>query len=137
MNVFIADNSKVIQERLIDILSEFKEIKIIGQSQNITEAVESIQRLKPDIVIMDVHMPKGSGIEALQTIKKRNLASIVIMFTYDYYSQYRKRCMEAGADFFFDKSNEFEEIGKLFKKLINDSYEHHDSKKKIISNQAD
>jgi len=69
-------------------------------------------------VILDIRMPGGSGIDVLEDIKKINAAPIVIILTNYPYPQYRKKCMAAGADYFFDKSSEFEKVTEVLKKLI-------------------
>ena len=81
----------------------------------------AIRRLKPDVVILDIHLPGSSGIEVLEAIKKDKPAPIVIMFTNYPYPQYRKRCMDLGADFFFDKSTEHEKLTEVFKRLLYDN----------------
>ena len=75
MKVFIADDSEVVCERLTTMLSELPGIEIIGQS------IESIRRLHPDVVILDIRMPGGSGIDVLEDIKKTNTAPVVIVLT--------------------------------------------------------
>jgi DNA-binding NarL/FixJ family response regulator len=118
MKVFIADDSAVFRERMIEILSELPEIEIIGQAQDGIEATNLIEKLTPDVVILDIRMPRGNGMDVLQNIKKNNPALIVIMLTNYPYPQYRKKCMNAGADYFFDKSAEFEKVTEVLKKLI-------------------
>jgi DNA-binding NarL/FixJ family response regulator len=117
VKVFIVDDSAVLRERLITILSELKGIEIIGQAKGPTEAQEAIPKLKPDVVILDIRMPGGNGIDVLENIKKGKSPPIVIMFTNYPYRQYRKKYMDAGADFFFDKSTEFEKVIEVLKKL--------------------
>jgi DNA-binding NarL/FixJ family response regulator len=80
--------------------------------------MDSIRELKPDAVILDIQMPNSSGIDALQNIKIGGPTPVVIMLTNYAYPQYRKRCMDAGADFFFDKSTEFEEVVNVLRGLI-------------------
>src|SRR4030042_5409703 len=112
MKVFIADDSLEVRKRIISILSDLQKIDIIGEAENVQEAINTIQELKPDVVILDIRMPGGSGIDVLKKIKKINHVPVIIMLTNYPHSQYRKKCMEAGADFFFDKSRDFEEIVK-------------------------
>ena len=81
MKVFIADDSALLRERLIDMLSELEGIEIVGQAEDALSAVRSIHKLKPDVVILDIWMPGGSGFNVLQNIKKNKVANVVIMFT--------------------------------------------------------
>jgi DNA-binding NarL/FixJ family response regulator len=117
MKVFIADDSTVLRERLVEMLSELPGIEIIGQAQDVAEALTSIKKLNPDVVILDIRMPGGSGIDVLQDIKKDKQAPLVIVLTNYPYPQYRKKCLGLGADYFFDKSTEFEKITEVVKQM--------------------
>ena len=120
MKVFIADDSKIFRDRLKEMLAELTEIEIIGEAENILETKKRIRKLNPDVVILDIRMPDGSGIDILKHIKKNNQAPVVIILTNYPYPQYRKKCMELGADYFFKKSDEIEEVLEAFKQLIQD-----------------
>ena len=98
--------------------------EIAGQARDAVEATKSILELKPDVVILDIRMPGGSGIEVLRKIKQHKTAPAVIMLTNYPYPQYRKRCMDAGADFFLDKSSEFNKIVEILKQMLEDSSRH-------------
>ena len=110
MKVFIADDSAELRERIVDMISEEESIEMVGQAENVPEAVTAIRKLKPDVVILDIRMPGGCGIDVLNTIEKDGCTPIIIMLTNYPYPQYRKKCFDAGADFFFDKSSEFEKV---------------------------
>ncbi|MFW9972598.1 MAG: response regulator transcription factor [Candidatus Odinarchaeota archaeon] len=111
MRLFIADDSTILRERLIDILSEIKGIEFVGQEGNVSNVLDAVVKIKPDIVILDIRMPGGNGIKVLDTIKKKiENPPIVIMFTNFPDLQYRKKCFDAGADYFFYKSTEFEKL---------------------------
>jgi len=118
MKVFIADDSPILCERLKTMLSDFPEVEISGQAKDTPEAIKFIKELKPDVVILDIRMPGGSGIEVLQSIKKDRPDIKVIVFTNYPYPQYRKKCMELGADFFFAKATESEEVPKVIEQLL-------------------
>jgi DNA-binding NarL/FixJ family response regulator len=98
-------------------LSELPGVEITGYAQDVPEALTSIKALKPDVVILDIRMPGGSGVDVLQDIKQEEKTPMVIVLTNYPYPQYRKKCMELGADFFFDKSAEFEKVTAIFKQL--------------------
>jgi DNA-binding NarL/FixJ family response regulator len=118
MKVFIADDSEVVCERLTIMLSELPGIEITGQAKDVGESIESIRRLHPDVVILDIRMPGGSGIDVLEDIKKTSAAPVVIVLTNYPYPQYRKKCMALGAEYFFDKATEFEKVTEVLETLI-------------------
>jgi DNA-binding NarL/FixJ family response regulator len=69
------------------------------------------------VVILDIRVPGGSGFEVLQNIKQGQAAPIVIVLTNYPYSVYRQKCLQAGADFFLDKSTEFDQIPALLEQF--------------------
>jgi DNA-binding NarL/FixJ family response regulator len=110
MKVLIADDSGAVRERIKMLLSEVAAIEMIGEAENAQQAIEHIRRQVPDVVILDIRMPGGNGIDVLREIEKKDRLPVVIMLTNYPYPQYRRKCMDAGADFFFDKSKEFEKV---------------------------
>jgi len=117
VKVFIADDSLIVRERLTTMLVELAGVEVVGQAENVAEAISAIGRLQPDVVILDIRMPGGSGIDVLRNIKLNGAGPMVIILTNYPYSGYRQRCMQAGADFFLDKSAEFEQIPLLVERL--------------------
>lgn len=115
MKVLLVDDSAIIRERLKAMLSEVPEVKTISQAKDSLEAIELLHKLNPELVIMDIQMPGGSGIDMLREIKKGNRPPLVIVFTSESYPPYRKKCLKAGADFFFDKSTEFDKVVEALK----------------------
>ncbi len=117
MKVLIVDDSAIVQERLMSMFDDQKGIQIVGQAQNGIEALKFIKQHKPHAVILDIRMPGGNGINVLQHIKQIDPSIKVIMFTNYPYSQYRIKCLESGADYFLDKSAEFNKIPEIIIKL--------------------
>jgi len=113
VKVFIADDSAIICGRLLSMLSEFPQIKILGFSQTAAEMLSRLDELRPDAIVLDIRMPGGSGIDALEVIKNKYPDTCVIMFTNYPYPEYRTRCLEAGANYFLDKSTEFDEVSDI------------------------
>jgi DNA-binding NarL/FixJ family response regulator len=120
LKVFIADDSLVVREHLVTMLDELAGVEIVGQAENVAEAISAIGNLKPDVVILDIRMPGGSGIDVLENIKQNDSALLVIILTNYPYPGYRQKCLQAGADFFLDKSTEFDQIPELFERFKQD-----------------
>jgi DNA-binding NarL/FixJ family response regulator len=81
MTVFMADDPKVIRDRLRDLITKLDQVEVIGGAENGGQAIDSIVRLGPDVVIVDIRMPEGSGISALEAIKRVKSDVVVIMLT--------------------------------------------------------
>lgn len=116
--IFIADDSDQVRRRLVDLLSEIEGAEVIGQARNHAEAIEGIRSLQPHVVILDIQMPGGSGIDVLKEIKQDDQPPVVMMLTNHASPQYRKKCLEWGADFFLDKSREMERLVAIFRSLV-------------------
>ncbi len=113
IKVFIADDSLVVREHLVTMLDELPRIVTVGQAETVAKAINGILELQPDVVILDIRMPGGSGLDVLQRVKQSEVAPIVIILTNYSYPGYRQKCLQAGADFFLDKSTEFDQIPEL------------------------
>ncbi len=131
MKVLIVDDSSLLRERLVSMISELPGVTTIGQAQDSSQALSSVQKLNPDVVILDIRLSEGNGIEILQRIKKKNAAPVTIMFTNYTYPQYRKKCEETGADFFFDKSTEFNKITDVLKRISQELEEKENNNSKM------
>jgi DNA-binding NarL/FixJ family response regulator len=118
MRVFIADDSKVVVRRLADLLDEVPGAQLVGQAGDVLQAVLSIQKLKPDALILDLQMPGGTGLDVLRAVRAAYPRLYVLVCTNYPYQRYREECLAAGANFFLDKSAEFEKIPAILNELI-------------------
>jgi DNA-binding NarL/FixJ family response regulator len=118
MKVYVVDDSPLVRERLVTLLSEVQGVEVVGSAESAEEGIAGISLKEPDVVVLDIRMPSGSGISVLEEIKKRDAAPVVIMLTNYPYPQYRKKCMDAGADYFFDKSSEFHKVTDVLSRMI-------------------
>lgn len=121
--LFIADDSEVLCNLLVEKLKEYENLEIIGIAHNYSDAIKCIDSIQPDAAILDIQMPGGNGIGILERIKKKQESTKVIIFTNYPYPQYRRKCQEAGADFFFDKHNEFNKLFDVVRQYVK---EHND-----------
>jgi len=120
LKVFISDDSATVRERLVTMALDLPEVDVVGQAEDVPGTLDAIRRIRPDVVILDIRMPGGNGIEVLREVKKLTPAPQVIMFTNFAYAQYRKKCEQAGADFFLDKSTEFDKLPQALEQVRQD-----------------
>jgi DNA-binding NarL/FixJ family response regulator len=118
MRIVIADDSTVVRQRLIRLLDEVSGVEVVGQADDVPLAKNLVEMLKPDVAILDIRMPTGSGADLVPNLKRMDPALKIIMLTNYAYPENRKKCMDSGADFFFDKSTEFQKVVTVLKGLL-------------------
>lgn len=112
MNVFLVEDSPSIRDRLHVSIAESGGT-VVGEADNQHDAIQGIVRCTPQLVILDIALAVGNGIEVLRSVKA-SLPSIRVIVLSNYSSPpYRNRCRELGADYFLDKNQEFEALGRL------------------------
>lgn len=118
MRVFVAEDSATLRERLMEMISEIQGIEPVGSAADAASAISLIREMHPDVVLLDIQLQQSSGYQVLKDIKSRDDDSItIIVFTNFAYPQYQRKYMEAGADYFFDKSTQFDEVTKVLERL--------------------
>ncbi len=118
MKIFLADASLFGHARLLNLLEEIKGLEIAGYATDARTTSDAIRAHRPDVVLLDIEMPGRSGLELLKDLKIAMPSIIILVLTNASQPQYRKRCAELGADFFFDKSTEFQKVPEVLKQLI-------------------
>ena len=118
MKVLIVDDSQVLVRCLRSSLAEVAGLEIVGHADCVADGIAEIRKAKPDVVILDIRMPDGSGIEVLESLKKHPSPPTVIMLTNYNFPQFRRKCLESGARHYFDKSTEFHRVGEVLRSLV-------------------
>jgi len=102
--LLIIDDSDYIRERLVEMFDESIRHNIIHQAKDSVEASGMFSEFSPDIILLDIHIPGDNGIKLLEKFKSLRPEVKIIMLTNYPYDHYRKKCVELGADYFFEKS---------------------------------
>lgn len=112
VKVATVEDSTVVSDRLRSLLSELAHVEYVGNAASIDEAMELIRLHEPDVIILDIHLRSEqhrlTGMNLIPVVKAGWPDTVVIMFTNFSDSHYRQRCIELGADYFFDKSEELD-----------------------------
>lgn len=118
MNVFIVEDSEIVRENLQIMLSGISGVEVVDFAVDEAGAIEGIDTLLPDVVILDLHLQTGSGLNVLADIKKYHAATKVIVLSNYATENYVSRCKQSGADYFLDKSFQFMLVGAVLEQLV-------------------
>ena len=103
ITVLIVDDLDHVRQGLRTILELTDDLEVVGEAGNGFEAIQLAEQLKPDMVLMDLEMPKLDGFEATQHIKDRQLANGVVILTIHGDDSSRERAAGMGVDAFIEK----------------------------------
>ena len=121
MKVVIADDSSLWRDRIKSVLIDLNDVFIVDEAENGIDALQIIREKEPDLAIIDIRMPEMNGIELLKKIRELKMNVKIIMLTNYPYPQYRMRCLEAGADYFFSKTEDFEQIEIVISDMLKEN----------------
>jgi len=110
LNLLIADDSDLIRISLQALLEPIVGIETIHSANTLAQTLESVSRLTPTLLILDIHLPDGHAIQIIPTLKQLGPRMRIAIFTNDVNEFNRRKCLQAGADWFFDKSIECSEL---------------------------
>jgi DNA-binding NarL/FixJ family response regulator len=117
LRVLVADDSRLVRRMLVRLLAALPQFEIVGQAKDGRRALEAIRQLNPDVVILDIRMPKINGLKVLESVQQQALSCKVLVFSQLGEEPYRKRCLQLGARGFFDKVAEFDQFHQALKKM--------------------
>lgn len=117
VRVLIADDSSAMLDRLSQMVSQVASVGAVHLARNVSGTLDLVRDEALDLVILDVQMPGGSGLDVLRAAKQKCPSTIVIMLTNFPYAQYKQKCMELGADYFISKSTDSNELSRLIDRL--------------------
>jgi DNA-binding NarL/FixJ family response regulator len=118
LKVLIVDDSLLLRERLCCSLERIDGIEVAGKACDVQGGIEAFRRLQPDVVVLDLQMPGGTGIDVLEVIKRENPATKVLILTNHPHPQLHTKCQDAGAEWFFDKTEESGRVGEVLTGLV-------------------
>lgn len=108
MRVLVVDDSEAVRSRLVEMLADIG--LDVESAACLAEASRALQARAPDVVILDMRMPDGSGLDLLRAVRAAGLPAKVIVLTSSASPLLRRKCLNAGADFFFHKFEEFQRV---------------------------
>ena len=119
VTILIMDDAHLIRQLIVELLADIANVRRIIEATDARSAMQMFVEYHPQIAILDIQVPGDkNGMDVLKHLKRDAWAPAVIMLTNHATSSYRRACEQAGADYFFDKSTEFEQITAAVTTLI-------------------
>lgn len=125
IRVFLVEDSAPVRERIAALIAEIDGVLLLGHADTAAGATAAILSLRPDVVLLDIHLAEGSGIDVLQTVHASLPAIVFIVVTNLASAPYREKCLAAGASHFIDKSTESADISRLLAALVATRRQHY------------
>lgn len=110
MNIFLVEDSVSIRRLLVRRLETMPGMRIVGEANGQKQAVALIHWTQPDVVLMDLSLASGSGLSLLAQLREGGFAGRVAVLTSQDLDAYRRACLDAGADAFYDKASGLETL---------------------------
>ena len=109
VKVFLADDSTMIRDRVASMLAG-RAIDIVGEAETPESSISGILAAQPDVVVLDVQLEGGTGLEVLRAVRAAEPDIAFVVFSNNAGSAYRKRYLGEGARRFLDKTTEFDQL---------------------------
>jgi len=110
IRVFIADDHALIRQGLKRVIEFESDIAVVGDGENGQESLDQIVLLKPDIILLDFHMPDMTGLEVLKALKEKGIDSKAVMLTVADDRKTLLECIQFGAEGYILKDSDITDI---------------------------
>jgi DNA-binding NarL/FixJ family response regulator len=117
VSVLLVEDSLPLRARLRELVERIDGLRVVDEVASVSEALSAVERQGPDVVLLDVSLPDGSGIDLLRAIRPLSPRPAVIVLTANTDPIYRKTCLEAGADYFFTKLRPLRDMESLLSRF--------------------
>lgn len=107
LRVFLVEDSPAIRVRIAAIVTGVPNVRLVGESDRVADAIDAITATRPDALVLDLQIIGGSGLDVLRSVRSSLPAMRIAVLTNFASDQYRRACFHAGAERFLDKSDEF------------------------------
>ncbi len=119
IRILVADDEAVVREGVVAILSFQSDIKVVGEAENGEKVIEIARLTKPDVILLDMHMPKINGLEAIPKLKEASPNSRILVLTSFAESDIVYQSIRAGALGFLLKDSRRDQLLQAIRDVAN------------------
>jgi len=116
--IVIAEDHTILREGLRSLLSSSPEFEIVGEAEDGREAIQSVEKYKPDLILTDLSMPRMNGMEAIREIKRVSPKTRIVVLTVHKTEEYILATFKAGAHGYLLKDSTHSELMMALKKVL-------------------
>jgi DNA-binding NarL/FixJ family response regulator len=117
LRLLVVEDSKRVADRLVELLDQIPRVETIGSVESERDAIASMRRSDPDVVILDLHLKQGTGFGVLRSLPTNGDRPTVVVLTNFDLPEYRAQAHALGVTYFLDKANEFERIPEILEEI--------------------
>ena len=123
INILLADDHRMVREGLKQLLDLEKELKVIGEAGDGYECLNLTNKLKPDIVLLDLNMPNLDGLQVLEIMKQQKMDCKIIILTIHKEIDYLVKALDVGCEGYVLKDSDFDTLKNAIISVYNgDTY---------------
>ncbi|MGQ9637781.1 MAG: response regulator [Thermodesulfobacteriota bacterium] len=116
--IVLAEDHTILREGLKSLLSSSQDFEVIGEASDGREAIQGVEKLKPDLILIDLSMPRMNGMEAIREIRRLSKEVKIIVLTVHKSEEYILATFKAGADGYVLKDSTHEELLIAIKSVL-------------------
>ncbi len=116
--IIIVDDHPIVREGLINIVNNDSTFSVVGNSGDGAEAITLIDKIKPDIAVLDISLPNKNGLQIIREIKEKKLSTKIVVLTMYKEEEYFEEAIELGVNGYLIKENALKELTECLHKII-------------------
>ena len=121
ISILIIESSAIVRTRLKSLLEVNRQIGHIFQASGFSDGIDYMETYNPQVVVLDVNLPDGKGLKNLYELKQSYPDTKIIVFTNKGHEMYAEASLDLGANYFLDKSYDFQKLPAVLDLISNNS----------------
>ena len=113
----MAEDSALMRDRLTELFDTLPHLEVCGMADNAAQAIHALRADPVDVVILDLDLGADNGLDVLRAVKQGPGAPVVVILSIHPFRELGRHCLDAGADYYFEKASAFDDLLNLLEEL--------------------